>query len=618
MKIKNKKITIILSIILLGLIIASSTYAYLNWSTDNTQKSNVVFTLESDFSCSADGGGNITPGDIELRPVNCVNSPEYVIKRKIDINNTIDKSGKKIYMDLWLNVNYIDSELTASDTLKYVLSTSGEGCNQGTIIASGSFYDDENGEEELGEEEMNLNYNGEYEGEMEGEEEAQEENMEEAQNDVEGEEMIENQEKGDINEQQGEEEIEQINNNEEAQNENLNDNGEIEKDIIDNNKENIEINNNNFNKEKKEEKVNNINNDININNNIKDKSKIQITNNINNKLSNLQRIGLINDKLNLNLNKIQKKQRPKKENVIENEIEKEQEFNNKIINRRKNDILSEILVKIQDFKQRKENFDIIRENNNSNKILDNLDKEITKGLEKLNNRSIIQDNKNIEISTTNKVEKKILRNPKFKEIVTMINDKEARKVKRYSGMGKNDLLNFVNNKKRNDIFGNINLFSQKKTSSNISNTLQNNTVKKYGPDSNKFYISCIDGKAIVNGMRKEIPIVSKFNNINEILAFKGENIYIPKEESKGGNYARNKGILASKGKYCAFLDDDDYWLPEKIEKQIALIKEQGCELVYCGRKMEDIINRGGGNLLVKLYNSAGSGELATKLLIELM
>jgi hypothetical protein len=220
------------------------------------------------------------------------------------------------------------------------------------------------------------------------------------------------------------------------------------------------------------------------------------------------------------LNKIQKKVKPKKENVIENEIEKEQEFNNKInnINRRKNDILSEILVKIQDFKQRKENFDIIRENNNSNKILDNLDKEITKGLEKLNNRRIIQDNKNIEISSTNTVEKRILRNPRFKEIVTMINDKETRKVKRYSGLGKNDLLNFVNNKKRNDIFGNINLFSQKKPSSNISNTLQNNTVKKYGPDSNKFYISCIDGKAIVNGMRKEIPIVSKFNNNNERLS----------------------------------------------------------------------------------------------------
>ena len=31
-------------------------------------------------------------------------------------------------------------------------------------------------------------------------------------------------------------------------------------------------------------------------------------------------------------------------------------------------------------------------------------------------------------------------------------------------------------------------------------------------------------------------------------------IQIPKEESRGGNYARNLGIKASKGAYCAFLE----------------------------------------------------------------
>lgn len=63
-------------------------------------------------------------------------------------------------------------------------------------------------------------------------------------------------------------------------------------------------------------------------------------------------------------------------------------------------------------------------------------------------------------------------------------------------------------------------------------------------------------------------------------------IFIPKEESRGGNYARNLGVKASKGKYCAFLDDDDYWLPTKIEKQMLLINQMDCELVHCGRKLE--------------------------------
>ncbi len=50
-------------------------------------------------------------------------------------------------------------------------------------------------------------------------------------------------------------------------------------------------------------------------------------------------------------------------------------------------------------------------------------------------------------------------------------------------------------------------------------------------------------------------------------------IYIPQEESKGGNYARNIGINNSNGKYVAFLDDDDEWMPKKIECQVKYLEE---------------------------------------------
>lgn len=60
----------------------------------------------------------------------------------------------------------------------------------------------------------------------------------------------------------------------------------------------------------------------------------------------------------------------------------------------------------------------------------------------------------------------------------------------------------------------------------------------------------------------------------------------------GGNYARNVGVKAAHGEYVAFLDDDDAWLPEKIEKQVALIESKDCELVYGGVRYEQISAEG--------------------------
>lgn len=37
---------------------------------------------------------------------------------------------------------------------------------------------------------------------------------------------------------------------------------------------------------------------------------------------------------------------------------------------------------------------------------------------------------------------------------------------------------------------------------------------------------------------------------------------------KNGAFARNRGVESSSGSYLAFLDDDDWWEPEKIERQV--------------------------------------------------
>lgn len=58
--------------------------------------------------------------------------------------------------------------------------------------------------------------------------------------------------------------------------------------------------------------------------------------------------------------------------------------------------------------------------------------------------------------------------------------------------------------------------------------------------------------------------------------------YLRMEKNSGACAARNKGIRESQGEYVAFLDDDDEWYPEKLEKQIAKFDDPEVGFVYCG------------------------------------
>jgi glycosyltransferase involved in cell wall biosynthesis len=48
--------------------------------------------------------------------------------------------------------------------------------------------------------------------------------------------------------------------------------------------------------------------------------------------------------------------------------------------------------------------------------------------------------------------------------------------------------------------------------------------------------------------------------------------YLPHDENRGGNPARNTGIERADGEYVQLLDDDDRLLPEKVARQVELLK----------------------------------------------
>jgi len=60
--------------------------------------------------------------------------------------------------------------------------------------------------------------------------------------------------------------------------------------------------------------------------------------------------------------------------------------------------------------------------------------------------------------------------------------------------------------------------------------------------------------------------------------------YVRLERNSGGSAARNKGVEIAQGEYIAFLDSDDEWLPQKLERQLAVFRAgpKDLGLVYCG------------------------------------
>ncbi|HEO98691.1 MAG: glycosyltransferase family 2 protein [Campylobacterales bacterium] len=58
--------------------------------------------------------------------------------------------------------------------------------------------------------------------------------------------------------------------------------------------------------------------------------------------------------------------------------------------------------------------------------------------------------------------------------------------------------------------------------------------------------------------------------------------YIVLEENSGPAVARNRAIEEAQGRYIAFLDADDLWMPQKLEKQITFMQRENIALSYTG------------------------------------
>ena len=78
------------------------------------------------------------------------------------------------------------------------------------------------------------------------------------------------------------------------------------------------------------------------------------------------------------------------------------------------------------------------------------------------------------------------------------------------------------------------------------------------------------------------------NSVKLIKSFKDDRIKLYEQDvNKGASEARNKGLELSKGRFITFIDSDDLWLPNFLDKTINYLIHNKEELVYTSYKRVD-------------------------------